>query len=112
MSEDLNIDQLQEITRTKFDEGYRLVQIGCTTISTEQFEMNYSFNRVDQFINYQTKISKEVSIPSISNIYPNAFLYENEIHDLFGIQFPGLAIDFNGHFYKTAIPNPFRGDQK
>jgi ech hydrogenase subunit D len=33
-------------------------------------------------------------------------LYENEIHDLFGVPVDGLAIDFKGNFYKTAVKFP------
>jgi ech hydrogenase subunit D len=46
-------------------------------------------------------------LPSISSIYLCAILYENEIHDLFGVQVAGMAIDFKGKFYKTAIKYPF-----
>jgi ech hydrogenase subunit D len=46
-------------------------------------------------------------LPSISSIYLCAILYENEIHDLFGVQVAGIAIDFKGKFYKTAIKFPF-----
>ena len=46
-------------------------------------------------------------MPSISSIYLCAILYENEIHDLFGVQVAGIAIDFKGKFYKTAIKFPF-----
>jgi ech hydrogenase subunit D len=34
-------------------------------------------------------------------------LYENEIHDLFGVPVDGLTIDFKGNFYKTAVKYPF-----
>jgi ech hydrogenase subunit D len=34
-------------------------------------------------------------------------LYENEIHDLFDIQVDGMAVDFHGNLYKTAIKHPF-----
>ena len=50
---------------------------------------------------------EEPHLPSISSIYLCAVLYENEIHDLFGVQVAGIAIDFKGKFYKTAIKFPF-----
>ena len=49
----------------------------------------------------------EARIPSISSIYWCAFLYENEIHDLFNVQVDGIAVDFHGHLYETAVKFPF-----
>jgi hypothetical protein len=49
----------------------------------------------------------EEEIQSISVIYPNAFLYENEIHDLFGLTIKNMTIDYHGTLYRTAIKVPF-----
>jgi ech hydrogenase subunit D len=46
-------------------------------------------------------------VQSITCIYWNAFLYENEIHDLFGIPITNIAIDYRGTLYRTRIPTPF-----
>jgi ech hydrogenase subunit D len=46
-------------------------------------------------------------VPSISSIYWCAFLYENELHDLFNVQVDGMAVDFHGHLYETAVKFPF-----
>ena len=35
------------------------------------------------------------------------FLYENEIHDLFGMRFDGINIDYGGNFYRIAATAPF-----
>jgi ech hydrogenase subunit D len=45
-------------------------------------------------------------VPSVSMIYPNAFLYENEIHDLFGVPIKNITIDYGGRLYQTAIKTP------
>jgi ech hydrogenase subunit D len=46
-------------------------------------------------------------VPSISSIYSCAFLYENEMHDLFELQVDGMVVDFKGNLYKTAMKYPF-----
>ena len=46
-------------------------------------------------------------LPSISPFYWSAFLYENEMHDLFGITVKGMALDFQGHLYTTLVPTPY-----
>jgi ech hydrogenase subunit D len=86
--------------------GYRLVQIGATR--TEGFEINYSFDRNLAFVNLKIKLADNGrEIPSISGIYWSAFLYENELHDLFGLQIKHINIDYQGNFYKVAQPAAF-----
>jgi ech hydrogenase subunit D len=43
-------------------------------------------------------------------IYQNAFLYENEIHDLFGVAVTNISIDYHGTLYRTSIKAPFSID--
>lgn len=45
-------------------------------------------------------------VPSITGDYPAAFVFENEIHDLFGVQVDGISIDFHGKFYRLALDKP------
>jgi len=40
-------------------------------------------------------------------MYWGAFVYENEMHDLFGIRVRGMNIDFKGTFIRTSIKYPF-----
>ena len=44
---------------------------------------------------------------SISGDYWPAFIYENEMHDLFGIKFSHLTLDYEGKFFKVAEPTPW-----
>jgi ech hydrogenase subunit D len=91
--------------------GYRLVQICCTTLA-DSYEMNYSFDRDYRFKNLRFMVKTGEEIQSISCIYWNAFLYENEMHDLFGIPITNIAIDYRGTLYRTRIPSPFRLPEK
>ncbi|MGD0079276.1 MAG: NADH-quinone oxidoreductase subunit C [Methanoregula sp.] len=88
------------------NEGYRLVQIGCTKVG-DVFEINYSFDKDFVFKNLRITVTAETEVPSISGMYWGAFVYENEMHDLFGIQVRGMNIDFKGTFIRTKIKNPF-----
>ena len=45
-------------------------------------------------------------VPSITNEFIEAFVWENEIHDLWNIHFEGIAIDFKGTFYNVAVDAP------
>ena len=89
-----------------YDEGYRLIQIGCGKYD-DIFEINYSFDKDYKFMNLRLKITEGVVVPSITGVYLCAFIYENEIHDLFGVSIKDIAIDFKGNLIKTSIKNPF-----
>jgi ech hydrogenase subunit D len=103
----ITIDALLEKVRTKKDQGCRLVQISATQLPG-QIELTYSFDLDSQLANLRLLLpGEEPHLPSISSIYLCSILYENEIHDLFGVQVAGMAVDFKGKFYKTAIKYPF-----
>ena len=88
------------------ENGFRLVQISCTRLD-DIFELNYSFDKDYDFTNIKFNITAEVELPSISFIYQPAFLYENEMHDLFGIKINNISIDYNGGLYKMSVKTPF-----
>jgi len=86
--------------------GYRLVQIGCT--KTDVLEINYSFDKDYSFVNLKVTIpSTDVEMSSVSPVYWSAFLYENEISDLYGIKIKNMAVDYKGSFYRTTVKFPF-----
>lgn len=87
-------------------QGYRLVQLHCTKVG-DTYEINYSFDLDYQFRNLRIVVDGQTEVPSISGIYWGAFIYENEMHDLFGIRVVGMNIDFDGNLFRTAVKNPF-----
>ena len=88
-------------------QGYRLVQIGATRLP-EHVELTYSFDRENRLANLRFQVpAAGVRLPSITSIYWCAFLYENELHDLFNVQVDGMAVDFHGHLYETSVKFPF-----
>ena len=86
------------------DEGYRLVQICATKV--DGFELSYSFDKDMDMTTLRMTIAEDVEIMSISNIFFPAFLYENEMKDLFGVKISNIVLDFNGNLYKVAQKTP------
>ena len=87
--------------------GYRLVQIGCTEV--EGFQIDYTFDKAYRFLNLRVLIPEgDAVLPSVTAAYPCAFTYENEIHDLFGVRFVGINIDYSGNFYRVGVKAPLR----
>ncbi|MBP9008134.1 MAG: NAD(P)H-quinone oxidoreductase subunit J, chloroplastic [Euryarchaeota archaeon ADurb.Bin294] len=104
------VEELIHQIHSFHDDGYRLVQISCAS-EGDAFEVTYSFDKELTLTHLRIPASTEKPIPSISRIYLAAFVYENEIADLFGIPFSGIAIDYKGTFIRTSIPHPFGSPQ-
>jgi len=103
----ISADCLVDRVRALKQAGWRLVQISATRLP-EAVELTYSFDRDRRLANLRLlALSGGPGIPSISGVYWCALMYENEIHDLFGVVIEGMAVDFKGNFYKTAIKHPF-----
>jgi ech hydrogenase subunit D len=99
-------DLLETVSDIKAD-GQRLGQI-CATKIDDGIEVLYSFEKDSVLKNIKAVVTdKGPVMHSITAIYPPAFIYENEMHDLFGITFKNLALDYGGHFFKIAAKTPW-----
>ena len=105
--EEIPLGSLLERVQEMHSAGYRLVHVCCTRLASDH-EVSYCFDREHRFESLRVRLPLEnAELPSISSFYWSAFLYENEIHDLFGIAVKGMAVDFHGSFYKTRVPIPY-----
>jgi len=105
--ERIEIEALSRRARELKDRGGRLVQIGATRLA-DGVELTYSFGLDRDLTNLRLTVTNpETPVPSISSVFWCAFLYENEIHDLFGLRIDGMSVDFHGKLYQTAIQFPF-----
>ena len=87
-------------------QGYRMIQVTATALA-DHFEVTYSFGINCTLVSIRVEVPKsKPRVPSISSLFPAGFLYENELHDLFGLEFDGLTVDFKGNFYKTSVKFP------
>jgi ech hydrogenase subunit D len=100
------LDALLDQVRAMHQQEARLVQIGATRLP-EQIELTYSFDLPGRLASLRVLVAPTTHVPSISSIYWCAFLYENEIHDLFEVPFDGIAIDFKGNLYRTTVKYAF-----
>jgi ech hydrogenase subunit D len=93
-------------TAEYFSNGFRLVQI-CAVKLADHIELNYSFDKEYRFVNLRLLIQPGDEVPSISLICWSSFIYENEIHDLYGIDIKNINIDYKGKFYRTGVKAAF-----
>lgn len=113
MTVDVEMKTASELERTAAalkDDGYRLVVITCTP-AAENYDITYTFDKDTVFRHIRLNEAEDAEIPSITPSFPGAFVYENEIHDLYGFRFRNLSIDFKGTFIRTSVPYPFRKKQ-
>ena len=87
-------------------EGFTVMQI-CATKLGESYELLYTFGRAYEARHIKVTIAPGTHVPSITDIFPAAYLYENEMHDLFGIDIDGINHDYKGGLYRTAVEAPF-----
>jgi ech hydrogenase subunit D len=105
----VGIDNLLGETAGTKVAGYRFVTMSCTALDADHFDILYHFDRGLELKHLRLAATGNLSIPSISSIYFAAFLVENEIQDLFGLRFKGLAIDYERTLYLdgTTRSTPF-----
>lgn len=102
----LAVEGLPALAAEKKADGWRFVQMLC--VNTEVgIDLIYTFMKDDVLANYEIKgVTKDVEVPSVTDQFLAAFVFENEAHDLFGVQVKGIAIDFGGNFYALAQKEP------
>lgn len=99
--------ELVDTARTLKAGGYRMVQI-CATKIPGAYELTYSFDLDHELYHYRVTVPEGTAIESITDSYFAAFVYENEIHDLFGLEIKHIALDFQGNFFITNEPTPWK----
>ena len=86
----------------------RLSQI-CCAYSNEKIELSYSFadDNTNEYINLRIIMDKNDEVCSITEFYPYAFLYENEMKELFGVNIKMINLDYNKKLYRLHDETPF-----
>ena len=100
--------ELLERVQTFKHEGFRFVQM-CAETTEAGIDLLYTFydETTDNAINLCVYgIDGESRVPSIQGLYFASFSYENETHDLYGVRFVNMELDFGGHFFNLATSEP------
>ena len=108
--EDISIDDILSVAEREHEAHSRFVQVLCIN-GEEGIDLVYSYQKTANqgyaVHNYRVHgVKPETHIPSVTKFYLVAFPFENEAHDLFGVQVDDIAIDFKGGFYKVAMDKP------
>ena len=102
----LSVEELPALAAEKKAEGARFVQL--LAVNTEEgIDLVYTFMKGDVLTNHEIKgVGPDTTVPSITDQFLAAFVFENEAHDLFGVDVQNIAIDFEGSFYTLSQSEP------
>lgn len=97
----LELDTLLDTCREYKEKGYRLAQIHPVLKQDNSISLFYTFVKDDEMINFEVSgIEKGVTeVPSVTELFIAAFVFENEAAELFGVNVVGNVLDFQGAFY-------------
>lgn len=104
---DVPLGDLLTRVQTLKHEGMRFIQL-CAEFPEDGIDLVYTFydETRDNALNLCVSLPENAEVPSIQGLYFAAFSYENEAHDLFGVNFINMKLDFGGHFFNLAETSP------
>ena len=108
-------NEIREITRDVFFarvirmkmELWRLVQI-CAVRVEGGYEMSYTFCRNYEMVTLRLHVKEDEEISSITQVYPCAYMQENEAAELFGVKIKNLTVDYRNKLYRIDQETPFK----
>ena len=107
--------EIKKITRAQFfhaivqmkADNWRLVQI-CAVSLDHGYEMSYSFCLRYDMVTLRLEVEEDEEVASITQIYPCAFLQENEAEQLFGVKIKTIKPDYKDKLYRIDVETPFK----
>ena len=91
--------------------GLRLSQACAAWLrKDEKLELSYSFVDDDNYDMFNVSLDndkRDTEIASISDIFPYAAFYENEMRELFGANIKVINLDFHNKLYRIEEETPF-----
>lgn len=97
---------MPQVIRSKMD-GWHVVQL-CAARLPDGYELSYSFGKGYDMRTLRLTIGTDDKVPSITQVYPGAFLQENEAAELFGVKIESIQGDYHDKLYRIARPTPFK----
>ena len=100
--------ELLSVIMEKKNALWRLCQICCSYPALEKhFEITYSFANGYELANYRLIAERNEGVPSISRVYKSAINYENEMHELWGLNVENIKVDLHDKLYRIDVETPF-----
>ena len=103
---EIALGEVHDVAAERHAAGWRYVQI--LAVNTEAgVDLVYSYMLDGLLENDVVRaLPADAVVPSITDLFLEAFVCENEIHDLFDVAIQDIAIDFGGMFYQLSQKAP------
>lgn len=102
----LELSELRREAAVLKADGWRFMQTHAVA-ADEGIDLYYSFMKDGHAVNYRiSSVTKDQPVPSITDLFLAAFVFENEARELFGVDMRDIAIDFHGAMYAPAQTEP------
>ena len=104
----VDVDRILDESMIMKNKGLRLSQ-ACAAYVNGRYELSYSFAEEStyQLTTLRTVIDPETEVSSITEFFPYAFLYENEMRELFGVKIQMTKPDYQNKLYRIRQETPF-----
>ncbi len=100
------LEDLHREAAVRKAEGWRFIQTHAVK-ADDGVDLYYSFMKGGKVENLCVRgVQKDQPVPSITDLFLAAFVFENEARELFGIDMRDIAIDFAGAMYAPAESEP------
>ena len=105
--EEIEVGELLTKAMEKKNAGLRLSQ-ACAAYAAGKLEVSYSFanDETYELVTLRLVIDPDTEIPSITEIYPAAVFYENEMKELFGVKIQMIETDYQNKLYRIEQETP------
>jgi Ni,Fe-hydrogenase III component G len=104
-AEDVTLDELLTRVKSAVEARQRFITATCIDCD-ETFQVLYHFADGLRIVSLRLTVPRDAEVPSISGVVFPAFLVENEIRELFGLNITGIAIDYGGRLLLTEDSPP------
>lgn len=102
----LELSELRRQAAVMKADGWRFIQTHAVNTDAG-IDLYYSFMKDGHALNYRVQgVTKDMPVPSITDLFLAAFVFENEARELFGVDMRDIALDFQGGMYAPAITEP------
>ena len=100
----LALENLIDTCKEYKEKGYRLDQLLPKLERDNTITLIYTFVLDNEIVNFKIGgiIKNETVVPSVTELFIAAFVFENEAHELYGVNIEGNVLDFKGNFYKCG----------
>lgn len=98
-AEPVALTSVVEAVAARARDGWRLITASAVPLEVGH-RVLYHFERADRLEHLSVQLGPGEAIPSVGSVYPGAFLVENEMRELHGVEISGLEIDYNGRLYR------------